>query len=444
MRTALALYKPHGEEQDSREGVLSQKISEALCMEPGVQSDPHNHASAGRPTSPFRRETDLHLRNFTSHLTELYNQGKRSFVIVTHRDPDADSMAGCLGLDILIRSTLADKVQVRWMHDGALSDPLRDACGRGTESIANLECLLEDPSVAIFVVDQPELNRCTVLPEVMRGNPVLATRKADGVLDHHCQEAFEPGVVVFPLAGSTASLVWRALELRGEDSLFPVSHTFRDDMWRLAFLANMGARTDAGMPVLGELSHCASPYVKWVVGETQWAVAPAQADRFDILKSQGGKPLSIAHATRQTFEGANFEGVEARVILAHAGVVDSKHCIGACASALFQEESADLQRPVVVVVFGIIDPGCNGCVPEHAARETIQSSIRTSQGISAEKIAQKLAHDGGGGPAAAAFQMHRPQVLAAVRDDQFLKYCLDFAGFILRSKQPFSLKLSSK
>ena len=413
-------------------------------MEPGVQSDPRNQPSAVRPTSPFRCETDTHLRNFTAHLSELYAQGKRSFIIATHRDPDADSIAGCLGLDILIRSTLAAKVQIRWMHDGVLSESLREACGRGTESIKDLERSLDDPSVAIFVVDQPELNRCTVLSEAMRANPAFATRKADGILDHHCQEAYGPGVVVYPPAASTASLVWRALELRSEESQFPLSLTFREDMRRLAFLANMGARTDAGVPVFGELSCAASPYLKWVVGETQWAVASTEADRFDILKSQGGKPLSIAHATRQAFEGVILEGIKARVVLAHAGVVDSKHCIGACASALFQEESAGSQGPVVVVVFGIIDPGCNGSVPEHAERETIQSSIRTSQGISAEKIAQKLAHDGGGGPAAAAFQMYRPEVFASVRDDQFLSYCLDFAGFLLRSKHQFALKLSSK
>jgi nanoRNase/pAp phosphatase (c-di-AMP/oligoRNAs hydrolase) len=171
--------------------------------------------------SPFRCDTDSHLVDQLVRIKELYDEGKRSFVIATHRDPDSDAIAACLGMDYLIRALIPGSVSIRWMHDGTLCAYLKEVSGKTTEPIANLEALIEDQSVAIVVVDQPDLNLCTMLPRALREDSRFRNRSADIVLDHHGEARYDQGRVSFPDAGSTAALVCRLLDLAHFYSLNP-------------------------------------------------------------------------------------------------------------------------------------------------------------------------------------------------------------------------------
>lgn len=68
--------------------------------------------------SPFSPQLDADLVSIIRKVEQLYAEGKRTFVIVAHRDPDADAMAGCLGMDRLIRGLLPEDISIRWMYCG--------------------------------------------------------------------------------------------------------------------------------------------------------------------------------------------------------------------------------------------------------------------------------------------------------------------------------------
>lgn len=415
-------------------------------MEPVASSDRTQSRQAFQPWSPFGCDADAHLLDQLILLKQLFDQGKTTFAIVTHRDPDADAIAGCMGIDRLIRATLPESARVRWLHDGSLCASLRQVSGERSESIHNLESMIDDPSVAIVVVDQPALNVCTVLPPAMRSDPRFENRKADLILDHHGEQRYEGGRVSCPEAGSTAALICRLLDLAYYYNL-TTSSLFTDGSdSRLALLLNMGARTDAGLPVHGELPSGASTFTRWVVEQTQCKVDPKDAALFDVLKGHAGKLLAIAREKQQVFPRVNFDGALAEIVISHAGIADSPHCVGACASELFKEAVSKKQGtdPVVVVMFGIIRPETSEeCHTLHTG-ETIHVSIRSEEGVSAEKIAHRLSSEGGGRPCAAGFQLHVPRSLENVNDEDFLMHCLKLARIKLTWREQYSWNLDTK
>jgi len=415
-------------------------------MDSVVSLDRPAKSPVPQATSPFRCDTDSHLVDQLVRIKELYDEGKRSFVIATHRDPDSDAIAACLGMDYLIRALIPGPVSIRWMHDGTLCAYLKEVSGKTTEPIANLEALIEDQSVAIVVVDQPDLNLCTMLPRALREDSRFRNRSADIVLDHHGEARYDQGRVSFPDAGSTAALVCRLLDLAHFYSLTPKSLVLDGVDSRLPLLLNMGARTDAGISVMGELPSSVSDYTRWVVEQTQARVDPKDAALFDVLKAHDGQLLKTARTHARVRKGIALEGVTAEVVVTHAGVADSPHCIGACASELFREKLAEKQGAarVVVVMFGIIRP--DGAAESHELHkgETIHVSIRSEEGISAEKIAQRLSSDGGGRPSAAGFQIEVPDNFENVSDEVFLGHCLSLANAKLTWREQFSWTLDTK
>jgi hypothetical protein len=221
--------------------------------------------------SPFSPQLDADLVSIIRKVEQLYAEGKRTFVIVAHRDPDADAMAGCLGMDRLIRGLLPEDISIRWMHDGCLSDCLRQVCVAPTEPVSALPGVFEAAppgSVAVIVVDQTGLHSSAVLPSSVESNLRLKTREADIVLDHHGGARHEPGFISAPEAGCTAALVYRLLELAKNHERFRnVQHSPEDEA-RFALLVNMGARTDASQNVIGPLSEAVSSHVRWAVNIT--------------------------------------------------------------------------------------------------------------------------------------------------------------------------------
>jgi nanoRNase/pAp phosphatase (c-di-AMP/oligoRNAs hydrolase) len=414
-------------------------------MDPVVSSYRPLNAPVKQVRSPFPCDMDGHLLDQIVRIRELYDEGKRSFVIATHRDPDPDAIAGCLGMEYLIRAVTPGPVSIRWMHEGTLSSALKHVTGKTTEPIAHLESAIEDHAVAIVVVDQPDLNLCTMLPQSLRDDARFKNRFPDIVLDHHGEARYDQGRISFPEAGSTAALVCRLLDLAHMYSLVPKSLVLDDVANRLPLLLNMGARTDAGVSVVGELPSSVSPYTRWVVEQTQAKVDPADAALFDILKTHDSHLLEKARAHERVRKGIVIGGVLAEVVLTHAGVADSPHCVGACASELFREKLAHRKGPerVVVIMFGIIRPEGAQEMHELHKGETIHVSIRTEEGISAEHIARRLSSIGGGRPSAAGFQLQVPENFEHVSDEIFLGHCLSLASVKLTWREQFSWNLDT-
>jgi nanoRNase/pAp phosphatase (c-di-AMP/oligoRNAs hydrolase) len=415
-------------------------------MEPIAYPDRPQYRQAFQSCSPFGCDADAHLLDQLILLKQLFDRGKHTFVLVTHRDPDADAIAACMGVDRLLRATLPSTVTIRWMHDGCLPSSLREVSGQSTESISNLEQVIEDPSVAIVVVDQPALNLCTILPRSFREDPRFESRKPDLVLDHHGEQKYGDGRVCCPDAGSTSALICRLLDLAHYYNLTSSSLVVDGSDSRLALLLNMGARTDAGISVNGDVPQNASIFTRWVVEQTQAKVNPKDAALFDVLKGQDGRLLATAREHQQVHNDVVFEGIRAKIVISHAGMAHSPHCIGACASELFKEALSRKESvaPLVVVLFGIIRP--NGGVESHSLHtgETIHVSIRSEEGISAEKIAQRLSSEGGGRPCAAGFQLHVPGSFDNVDDREFLNHCLNLARIKLTWQDQFSWKLDTE
>lgn len=386
------------------------RASEAFRMD--VQPSEHRGHGATRdplqPQSPpFSPQLDAELAAIISKIEHLYNEGRRTFVIVTHRDPDPDAMAGCVGMDRLIRGILPSDVCLRWMHDGDLCSSLQRACGRSTESIVNLPDIFTgapEGTVSVIVVDQPGLHSCAVLPESMRLDPTIGNREADILLDHHGDPRHQEGAVCEPECGCTSALVYRLLQLAENHERYRGAHFSEEENARLALLVNVGARTDAGQSVTGALSGSVSPYVSWAIESTQSAFREDEAQAFDVLTSRHAHLVKRAHQDALVYDGIDIQGVSARLLLSYAGSAESAHCIGACASKLFELECAkqrleDKGLPVAVVVCGIIRTESSEGSKVVRAGDRVQISIRTQQPVDAEHIAHVISEEGVVAPA---------------------------------------------
>ena len=401
---------------------------------------------------PFSSRLDAELAAIIHKLEQLYSEGRRTFVVVTHRDPDADAIAGCLGMDRLIRGVLPGDVTIRWMHDGELCSSLRRACGRTTESIRNLQGVFEgspEGAVAVIVVDQPGLHSRAVLPCSLELDSALGNREADIILDHHGESRMHDGAVCAPECGCTAALVYRLLQLAQNHERYRVTSFSQDEASRLALLVNVGARTDAGQSIVGPLPEHVSPFVAWAVANTEGGFALADAKPFDILASRHGQLVENAKRESLVYDGVDIDGVITRLVLAYAGVADSAHCIGACASKLFEYERAKNQGdasaiPLAVVVCGIIRPDSQ---PEAAvvhAGERVQISIRTDPLVDAEFIAERISTAGGGRAGAAAAQINVPQKYDSLSDSLYVSRLLELLEVKLTWPEQYSWNLDAR
>lgn len=407
------------------------------------------HSTLG---SPFSQSIDAELAAVLGKLVRLYEEGRRTFVIVTHRDPDADAIAGCLGMDRLIRGLLPSDVTIRWMHDGELCSSLRGVVARKTESITGLPGVFEgapEGSVAVVVVDQPGLHSCAVLPRSMRLDPVLGNREADIIVDHHGDSLLHDGAVCVPESGSTAALVYRLLQLAHNHERYQRASFSDQENARFALLLNVGARTDAGQNVVGPLAKDVSPYVSWVVRETEGNFSTADAKAFDVLAASHGALLETAKREALVFDGVDIDGVLTQLVLAYAGVADSAHCIGACASKLFDHERAKTKGaashlPLAVVVCGIIRPeDQQGAEVVHAG-ERVQISIRTDLMVDAEFIAERISAAGGGRAGAAAAQISVPKKYDSLSDSFYVAKLLELLEVKLTWPEQYSWNLDAR
>lgn len=422
-----------------------------------VQPSEHRGHGATRdplqPQSPpFSPQLDAELAAIISKIEHLYNEGRRTFVIVTHRDPDPDAMAGCVGMDRLIRGILPSDVSLRWMHDGELCSSLQRVCGRSTESIGNLPDIFTgapEGSVSVIVVDQPGLHSCAVLPESMRLDPTIGNREADILLDHHGDPRRQEGAVCEPSCGCTAALVHRLLQLAQNHERYRGAQFSEDENARLALLLNVGARTDAGQSVTGPLSGSVSPFCSWVVESTQSAFREDDARAFDLLTSQRANLVERAHQRALVYDGVEIQGVCARLVLSYAGSAESTHCIGACASKLFELECAkqrldEKALPVAVVVCGIIRTESSEGSEVVRAGERVQVSIRTQAPVDAEYIAHVISIAGGGRTGAAAAQLAVPERYDQFSDNFYVERLLELLEVKLTWPEQFSWNLDAR
>ena len=415
-------------------------------------AQPHKVGHPQPLGSPFSQRLDAELVAIISKLECLYQEGRRTFVIVTHRDPDADAIAGCVGMDRLMRGVLPADISVRWMHDGELCSSLRAVCGRASESISKLPSIFEGApanAVSVVVVDQPSLHSCAVLTDAMRLEPSIANREADIVLDHHGDSRHHDGAVCEPLCGCTAALVYRLLQLAENHERYKQTRFTKDEDARFSLLVNVGARTDAGQNVIGPLSECVSPYVSWVVASTEGDFPREDAKAFDVLASRHASLVESARQEAFVYEGVEIHGVCADLILAYAGSAESAHCIGACASKVFEEERVKRRRdlkalPLAVVVCGIIR-GDNFENHEvvHAG-ERVQVSIRTEPPVDAARIAHTISSSGGGRIGAAAAQLAIPKKYESVSDLFYVSRLLDLLEVKLTWPEQFSWNLDAR
>jgi nanoRNase/pAp phosphatase (c-di-AMP/oligoRNAs hydrolase) len=399
-----------------------------------------------RHETPFSPTLDANLVGLILKLQKLYDSGKRDFVIVTHRDPDPDAIAGCLGMERLIRGILPPDITVQWMHDGALCPLVRKTCRHVSESIAKLPLLLETPEgverTAVILVDQPLLDLPSVLPPVMQRQKILSQYKPDITLDHHGEDRFDDGVVVAVSAGSTAVLVQRLLELAKSHSRFCHARTSAEDDAELALFINIGARTDAGVAVVGTLPENASKYLTWVDQETQALVDPAVAARFDLLDEHHAFLVAAARRNAQVYHGVYIGEHPVHLVLTFAGVADTSHCIGACATKVMDSErnSETGGLPVAVVVCGIVREQEDLSHRLHAG-DLVHISIRTDEPVSAALIAHILSVGGGGRPGAASAQIRIPRWYDAEREELFLRDCLALMAVKLTWNEKFTWTL---
>lgn len=405
-----------------------------------------NSRRDSRPESPFSSDLDTHLAGLILKLQKLYDGGKRDFVIVTHRDPDPDAIAGCLGMERLVRGILPQDVTVQWMHDGSLCPLVRKTCRHSSESIAKLPLLLEAPGgvdrTAVILVDQPQFDSAAVLPPVMRRHSLLCQLKPDVTLDHHGEDRFDDGVVVAGSVGSTAVLVQRLLDLAKSHCRFCHSPHSAEDDAELALYINLGARTDAGVAVVGELPDTASNYLRWVNQETQSLVNPAVASQFDLLGEHHAFLVAAARRNAEVYHGVFIAEHPVHLVLTFAGVADTTHCIGACASKMMEYERAfdTGGLPIAVVVCGIVRENEDLSHRLHAG-DLVHISIRTDEPVSAALIAHVLSVGGGGRPGAASAQIRIPRWYDAEYEDLFLRDCIKLLAVKLTWNEKFTWTL---
>jgi hypothetical protein len=391
-----------------------------------------NDRDLSTTSGPFSPQLDADLVSIILKLEQLYHSGKRTFVIVAHRDPDADAMAGCLGMDRLIRGLLPGDITVRWMHDGVLCESLRQVCGARTEPLSVLPGVFDAAphgSVAIVVVDQTGLHSTAVLPPSLESDIRLKGCEADVVLDHHGDARHEPGVISAPEAGCTAALVYRVLELAKNHERFRHMTWSSEDDARLALLVNMGARTDASQQIAGPLSDDVSPHVRWAVGATEGHFDMSACKSFDVLAGHHEGLVRYAQAHTKVYPKVTVKDVIARVLVSYAGVAESAHCIGACADLLHaaekrQHQSDDL--PIAMVVCGVMQPaGGPGRASVHTG-ERVHISVRTEAPIDAEYIAELISVNGGGRVGSAAAQLTVPEMCEDMPVDHYMLLLLSY------------------
>jgi hypothetical protein len=283
----------------------------------------------------------------------------------------------------------------------------------------------------------------------MRLDPAIGNREADILLDHHGDARHQDGAVCEPESGCTSALVYRVLQLAENHERYKRTKFSDEDNARLALLVNVGARTDAGQNVTGALSKSVSRYVSWAVESTGGAFREEDARAFDVLAARHANLVERAQGGALVYQGVEIEGAKAHLVLAYAGIAESAHCIGACASKVFELECAKQPHyeqglPVVVVVCGIIRPEIGEASEVVNAGERVQVSIRTQPPVDAEHIANVISAAGGGRTGAAAAQLAVPKRYDKLSDDFYVERLLELLEVKLTWPERFSWNLDAR
>jgi hypothetical protein len=186
-----------------------------------------------------------------------------------------------------------------------------------------------------------------------------------------------------------------------------------------------------------------------VVESTKSAFREADARAFDVLASGHAHLVKRAHRGALVYDGIEIQGVSARLVLSYAGSAESAHCIGACASKLFDLECAK-QRPdekglpIAVVVCGIIRTESHDGSKVVRAGERVQVSIRTQPPVDAEHIAHVISEAGGGRTGAAAAQIAVPARYDKFSDAFYVERLLELLEVKLTWPEQFSWNLDAR
>lgn len=373
-------------------------------MESPSHGEPLGSAVGREIVCPFAEMADPYIREAIEKMRSHYAQGTRDFVVVTHRNPDADSIAGCLGAKRLIEGMLPADARIRVLHDGILGEPLKSLSGLSCEPVGNLTAVLEQEAsgrrVCIILVDQPTLSSHWVLPTEMRGSELIRRRSADIVFDHHGEQRLGNGCVIVPQAGSAAALIARTLQVAakghyGERSRLDLIHDAR-----LALFISAGARIDACVSPEEALSPSASPSLQWLDQLTSTLVPREKLSHFALSNSEGENLERTCFRTARVVVAGLLAEAVADLSVAYAGIFSDTNSIGACATSFFKrlKECYPMEHPLAVVVFGLIRSPDAQVGDDYMIRggQIVHFSVRTEASIDAGRIAQHISESGGG------------------------------------------------
>lgn len=383
--------------------------------------------------SPLPLEVDRSLIGMNNQIESLYREGRRTFTILTHDYPDPDAAAGALGMKHLLQLVLPGDVRVRSMSIGHIGKEYTVEGRFAPEAIDGLLALYGSVEnarqSALVLVDQPTIRSERVLPgRILRSKELFLPQEADVVLDHHSGTRVQsPGVVSVESAGSTSALILRALQLATEQrGLSPSECQWHKDA-NLALLMNIGAWTDACIPLSNWGNPRALPkIVEWVHEHTNGRFKASQIKDFDLSGCFEQFYLN-ANKTRTECGPVMIDGKPCNVVLAFVGSVRDPNQLGAFASEYIRGQLGLLSTdvPLALAVFGLIRNAEEE--PEDVlANEQVRVSIRRYGDVCSDRIGKLISETSGGRDAGAVADLYVPLGLHAQAKDTFVGSCLRY------------------
>lgn len=395
-------------------------------------------------TCPLSSEIDPALLQIIQRIEDLYRAGKREFAILTHQEPDPDAAAAARGMRYLLALLLPSDVSVRTFVAGNIPEELSRNGRFLPEPLNDLRQLFATTEsarrTAIVLVDQPTLSCERVLPCGFRNvGDLPIPREADVVVDHHASlERSAPGFLRYGGAGSTSALMLRALQIATElrTSRCEECSWYHDR--DLALLMNVGAWTDAGVPLSRwDQIQALPPSVQWVHEETKGRFDSVQIKDFDLSECFGSLRTSV-NQTKTVCESVLLDGKTCTVIVGFAGIVRDSNRLGAFTSQ-YLTELKDEGVPTTslgLAIFAVLrDPSfCGDNSEQVLATERVKLCVRTTGGVCADRLAKIISEDSGGRETGAAAILSIPIGLHAQHKDTFAGCCLRYLQAKLEGK----------
>ena len=282
---------------------------------------------------------------------------------------------------------------------------------------------------AIVLVDQPTIRCERVLPsKILCSNKVFLPQEADVILDHHTGAyTRSPGVVSIEKAGSTSSLILRALQLATEQRGLKAEECAWYKDANLALFMNAGAWTDACIPLSGWGNPRDLPeIVKWVHEQTKDRFDGSQVKDFD-LSPCFDRFRKHANETRTVCGPVVIDGKPCNVVMAFVGLIPDPNQLGAFASEYIREQVELLPQdvPVALAVFGVVR-NSDGDLDRVLFNEHVRVSIRRHGDVCSDRIGRLISEDSGGRDAGAVADLSVPLGLHAQGKDTFVGSCLRY------------------